>query len=683
MTENPTFVFPSITDEDIRGASLQLGLPADALLDTEGIRSAMIKGSDSVDIAACPGSGKTTLLVAKLAILGKKWTSRTRGICVLSHTNVARQEIESRLGNTSAGRALLSYPHFIGTIHSFVNTFLAIPWLRSLGYGVDCIDDEICASHRWARVPFKTRSYLARKAMDETSIRVLDAAFTIGKKSGKLPFGPDTETYRYLKDACQQSAREGFHRFDEMFMWARDLTEKRPAVVSILRRRFPLIFVDEAQDNSEDQSEILFRLFFEGASPVIRQRFGDDNQAIFDSIHGTAALTDKFPQPALKRDLPSSHRFGPRIAKLITPLALTPHAGGVAGRGPKKALASGASEGRHTLFLFDTPGPHVFDAYASLLIKTFSESERKEGLFTAVTMVHRHPLFVDASKQPQHLGDYWPHYDADQTTRDPKPETLVEYVLGGVARAVTAGESHIAVEMIARGLVRLFTLLTGVHQYRISCHRYLLDLLSTKVEAIELYKRFLVSLAIARSPMTEETWMKTWKPYLARLVVAALGKVKASPEVKALMEWPQSPTLGTDSHLRSRHQNLYAYPSNQPKVHIRAGSIHSVKGQTHTATLVLDCYWNDKNGKHNLQLLLDALSDAPRPGGKIGVLQQQRMRLHYVAMTRPTHLLCLAMKRNSLTDSTEAPNKALMARLEAQGWHIEQIPNPPPLRPST
>lgn len=75
---------------------------------------------DSVDIQAFPGSGKTTILVAKLAILAKKWTYSNVGICVLSHTNVAREEIEERLGNTEIGRKLLSYPHFIGTEHSFL-----------------------------------------------------------------------------------------------------------------------------------------------------------------------------------------------------------------------------------------------------------------------------------------------------------------------------------------------------------------------------------------------------------------------------------------------------------------------------------------------------------------------------------------------------------------------------------
>ena len=66
-------------------------------------RRNIIKNLESIDIQAFPGSGKTTILVAKLAILAKKWTSTTSGICVLSHTNVAREEIEKRLGNTEIG----------------------------------------------------------------------------------------------------------------------------------------------------------------------------------------------------------------------------------------------------------------------------------------------------------------------------------------------------------------------------------------------------------------------------------------------------------------------------------------------------------------------------------------------------------------------------------------------------
>ena len=52
---------------------------------------------------------------------------------------------------TAVGARLLAYPHFIGTIHGFVDRFLALPALRSLGLTVDVIDDDIFAKKAIAR----------------------------------------------------------------------------------------------------------------------------------------------------------------------------------------------------------------------------------------------------------------------------------------------------------------------------------------------------------------------------------------------------------------------------------------------------------------------------------------------------------------------------------------------------
>src|ERR1700733_12536351 len=124
-----------ISDADIAWGCDAMGLPSYAFSgqDNNDPRVGVLKRLDSVDVEACPGSGKTTLLVTKLAILAKKWQTLRSGVCVLSHTNVARNEIEERLGPFPEGSALLHYPHFVGTIHSFVNEFIAIPWLKSQG----------------------------------------------------------------------------------------------------------------------------------------------------------------------------------------------------------------------------------------------------------------------------------------------------------------------------------------------------------------------------------------------------------------------------------------------------------------------------------------------------------------------------------------------------------------------
>lgn len=53
------------------------------------------------------------------------------------------------------------------------------------------------------------------------------------------------------------------------------MIDSAPDIVDTIRARFPILFIDEAQDNSEQQSAILHRLFRSGQSPVIRQRLGD------------------------------------------------------------------------------------------------------------------------------------------------------------------------------------------------------------------------------------------------------------------------------------------------------------------------------------------------------------------------------------------------------------------------
>src|SRR5258706_8599509 len=82
---------PEIVDEDVVWVAQMLGLPAHAFTGPDGHdpRLTILKSVEALDVEACPGSGKTTLLVAKLAILARKWTEARRGICILSHTNVA------------------------------------------------------------------------------------------------------------------------------------------------------------------------------------------------------------------------------------------------------------------------------------------------------------------------------------------------------------------------------------------------------------------------------------------------------------------------------------------------------------------------------------------------------------------------------------------------------------------
>ena len=204
MTEC-TFTFPEIDDSDISWVCNAMQLPPMAFFGETGSdpRATVLKCTSSLDIEACPGSGKTTLLVAKLAILSKKWTEKQRGICVLSHTNAARVEIETRIGSASGSGALLRYPHFLGTIHSLVNEFLALPWLKSNGNPIKAVDTEITQTLRWQRIPYKTRVFLEERKRLSKSCMSYDSADFGGEGREKLR-STNAGTAAMLLEICKK-----------------------------------------------------------------------------------------------------------------------------------------------------------------------------------------------------------------------------------------------------------------------------------------------------------------------------------------------------------------------------------------------------------------------------------------------------------------------------------------------
>lgn len=336
-----------IREEDVAWAAAMMRLGPDGFAPVGGDDSrlqAMLR-LDTVDFEACPGSGKTTLLVAKLAVLAMRWPHRQQGICVLSHTNAARNEISAKLRHSAAGIALTRYPHFVGTIHAFMNEYLALPWLRSKGIEVRCVDTQVALAQRWGLLP-QNRRWALRQANLSESCLIYENIDYGGGKTGKI--GPHTPTYQAIVEARRSSSEQGYFCFDEMFLWANELLDRHPETILTLRRRFPLVFIDEAQDNSEAQSALIHRLFCHGDAPSRRQRFGDSNQAIYGSASQSGATTDPFPGNIVHQ-MPRSYRFGQGLADHVKGLGVTPQA--LIGAGPPDYL--GIDPKPPAIFLFD------------------------------------------------------------------------------------------------------------------------------------------------------------------------------------------------------------------------------------------------------------------------------------------------------------------------------------------
>ena len=662
MSSLPSFLSPSISDADVVWITSLLGLPEQAFCGTnnDDPRLEALRSSRTMDVEACPGSGKTTLLVAKLGALSKQWHHVTQGICVLSHTNVARHEIERGLGMTPEGQRLMAYPHFVGTIYSFVNEFLALPWLRSKGIPIRVIDDEICLARRWAALSPALRGSLESAGRDRNVLRAKERDFSVGDLSwgrgGTL--GRDTSLYRAMQQVCRSTSEQGFFCYEEMFIWANELLDIYPRIADALRYRFPLLFVDEVQDNSEAQSALLHRTFVNGNTTVIRQRFGDINQAIFGYAGQEGAASDIFPSRSALWPIPNSHRFGQQIADFANPFAVIPQA--LVGHGPSGKLVRSNTDSKHTIFLFDDQSlPFVMDAYANYLAEVFDADELRDGIFTAVGAVHK---TGDDTQRPRNVGHYWPDYDHELTSSDPKPQTLYQHVGVARKRAREFGDAHDAVQKIAEAVLRLARLANPLDVLASSsrCHLQILELLKDNEDNQTLYREFQTRVAINNAVPEIGEWKSKWVPTLRSIAETIFGGEWTSA-ADAFLRYPTAPVPEETSGSRD---NVFRRESSNGPVKIRVGSIHSVKGETHTATLVLDTFYHQRNFKALKPWLLGRTGGAGQ-----GAQNLTRLKQHYVAMTRPTHLLCVA-----IPESTFTPQE--LAQLQARGWRLARVGTP-------
>ena len=384
-----------ITDDDIEWVESLMG---NGIQFNPAQRDA-IKNLESVDIQAFPGSGKTTTLVAKLAILSKKWPFTHSGICVLSHTNVARNEIETRLGNTPEGAKLLSYPHFVGTLHSFFDTYIALPWIKSKGVHLNMIDTDYVRALRWHKLSHGTQAYFNKNYKDENICGYVE-------NWGQIAWDKGGETREELLQTIKQSLKNGYFTYEEMLLLTKEVLTNHPAIAEGIEERFPIVFIDEAQDTNSLLWELILKAFPENGKNSIRQGFGDSNQAIYNYV-GESVADPKFPRP-LCLVLSESKRFDERIASLTNSVALSAE--------PMHGTPNEYTERNisHTIFLFkkDTI-QNVIDEFAKLILDSFSDEELLKNAELGchvIGMVHNKTEETPDRQFPKGIYDYWPSY---------------------------------------------------------------------------------------------------------------------------------------------------------------------------------------------------------------------------------------------------------------------------------
>ncbi len=659
-------------------------------------RKIFIENLKTIDLQAVPGSGKTTALLAKLLVLERHLPfDNGSGILVISHTNAAIDEIKSQIERFCP--KLFSYPNFVGTIQSFVDRFLAIPYyLNRYKNKPYRIDDEIYnekidklfsrSISGFTRQEQKNARYFLmgkncknffRFGLENDYLVLLEEINGNKLKIEKPRRGRawsdfnDNEKRKIEKWLIAFKTRIlkdfGVLHFDDAYFLANLYLKDFPQIKKLLQKRFRYVFVDEMQDMDKHQYDLLEDVFFDGGSSISKyQRIGDKNQAIFN---GSGKLDDiwKTSRDTVLK-LKGSYRLTKEVANIVKHFGL--EFVDIEGR----FIDSSGSNIKPHVFVFDNNTiTNVIPEFAKLINKFKREQKLPDNLKNSHKAIawRREKLndgkiglqsywdkFNDNEHRPKEdyscLESYLLHYDKEKKTL----ESIRKSILNALLKILRY-------ENISDNNGRNYT------------KKKLLSLLKeNNEEQYEKLKLLLYQWSINIIRGKKNDVYSELKNYISEFLRIYEKSIDKS---KDFIEAPANKEQVTVSTVFSGPTNSNIYEKDGIKIEVT--TIHAVKGQTHTATLYMETYYQQdgrgKNAKsYESQRLIEQIK-----GNKIEKDMKDRARqsakMAYVGLSRPTHLLCLAIhkdrfKENDFKDRwviikiTET-SSAVMATVEETG----------------
>lgn len=247
----------------------------------------------SIYLKACPGSGKTEVLGVKCAVEFERWSAATSGIAVLTFTNSAEDEMKSRISSYSSKS--VSFPHYIGTFTSWLHGYIANPFLYKIAHnGCDgkedtClrIVDSDCGSDFLNS--FKTKYSYGQQLHNISgnayywNIKAHKFIFSGNDRGAISEFDSAYSSRNYMKDDLCKTKEKlwkyGFFTYEDVDYLAYRLLLINSDIADLVSKRFPVVIVDECQDLSYAQLQILQILHQHGTAIHL---IGDLNQAIYE-----------------------------------------------------------------------------------------------------------------------------------------------------------------------------------------------------------------------------------------------------------------------------------------------------------------------------------------------------------------------------------------------------------------
>lgn len=271
----------------------------------------------NIFLKACPGSGKTEVVGLKAAYEIKHWAKRMGGIAVLTFTNNAADVIHERVCQF-AGIEKTGYPHFIGTLSSWLQNYIANPFAhiltgykglagdRSIRLVENSCDSDFLKGFQTVAYPrsgpIKANEYLwdceKNKYVFTSQTRTVDTVRQL------INF---TERQKQeLKEKKKSFMGRGFATHQDIEFICFRLMGKHKTLTQRVSERFPVIIVDECQDLSWTEMAIL--KYLQGFSTSLHF-IGDLKQAIYEFKNVAPQKVDAFVKENSFIEIPLSDNF--------------------------------------------------------------------------------------------------------------------------------------------------------------------------------------------------------------------------------------------------------------------------------------------------------------------------------------------------------------------------------------
>lgn len=577
----------------------------------------------STDVSACPGSGKTTVLLAKLKLIADRMPLENgTGICVLSHTNVAVNEIKSKLAEYAD--KIISYPNFIGTIQSFIDKFITFPYLKSIiNEPLQVVDDVAYAEHLYRLIisnknKYGKLFYFIKMRCENSGSQYKDifdyvkdlylendALYRKGEYKS-LASSKSNSAIQYKKAKEELLLSHGILTYKDAYQYGMLALSQRKDMSSLLCKRFSYVFIDEFQDCSQMQREVLSCIFNKTKCCVFK--IGDPDQAIYV---GDRDNPKDWKPSENALHIASSNRYSQEIANVLSPLKSGKH---------DICSLRGEIGVTPTLIIYDdNTRNHVIDAFVFLLDK--HKLTDPNGIYKAIGWIK------NESAKGIKIGDYWKDYNATDKLQS---ENSYWGMIEVICEVLKQGKLYKA-ESVVRKLMCMIVNYLGCkdsdgHSFTYSSIKKTLD-----GKYHHIYREKVLVLTLL--PKYEAAGVDS-------IIREIVNDIFGRDDI-----FERFPKYFMDESYKSKSKSLNNNICCFKRRKIQFSTVHKVKGETHDATLYLE---TETKGSSDLKRVLPYLKGT-KPG--TSPIYNYSRKCVYVGFSRPKKLLCVAMHENTYNQS--------------------------------